>query len=94
MSNLSFLNAQEGWSVGFDGISRYVIHHTSTSGLKWDVFSPAGLTQANADQVLLSLTFITNTTGWLIIQDGQGNDNLFQTTTSGHTWYALHPVIG
>ena len=93
LATLSFLNAREGWSLGFDGTGRYAIHHTGNSGLKWEIFYPTGLLQANADQVaLLDLTFINRTTGWSIIKDEQDNYRLFQTTTGGHTWYALHPV--
>ena len=90
----SFLNAQEGWSFGFDTQGQYAIIHTSTGGLTWHTFQPTGLIPTQADtQVLISMQFINSTTGWLIIQDAQGNHDLFQTNTGGHNWRQLQPVI-
>lgn len=89
----SFVNAQEGWNFEFDGQDHYAILHTSNGGLSWNSFRPSGLIPANADtQVLENIQFINTTTGWLIIQDDQGNLNLFQTNTGGRYWHALQPV--
>lgn len=90
----SFPNAQEGWNFGFDGQDHYTILHTSNGGLSWNSFRPSGLIAADAEnQVLEDIQFINATTGWLIIQDDQGNLDLFQTHTGGRSWQALQPVV-
>ena len=94
-SLLSFLNAQQGWSFGFDGAGQFILHHTSNGGQFWSLLQPRGLPQADINnQVLLQLSFITSTTGWVLINGKQNIIHLFQTSTGGHDWYELHPVVG
>jgi photosystem II stability/assembly factor-like uncharacterized protein len=92
--NLSFLNAQQGWSFGFDGQGQFFMHYTSTGGLTWSTFQPTGLLAAQPDyQVVSNLTFVNVLTGWIIIKDAQDNYNLYQTNNSGKSWQLLSPVV-
>ena len=91
----SFLNAQQGWSFGFDGQGQDVIHHTSTSGWSWELIHPTGLLKPDSrNQAIGDLSFLNASTGWVFIKDSKNNWNLFQSENGGHSWHALHPQLG
>lgn len=91
----SFLNARQGWSFGFNDQGQYVIHHTSTGGRPWELIHPTGLLKPDAlNQAIGNLSFLNAMTGWILIKDAQNIQHLFQTNDGGHTWYALHPILG
>lgn len=90
----SFPDAQDIWGFEFGSQNHYLILHSRTGGLSWQSFQPTGLIAANADtQVLVSIQFLNAATGWVIVKDEQGNFDLFQTNTGGHSWHLVHPVI-
>src|SRR5579884_1789944 len=59
----NFLNAQQGWSFGFDGQGQDVIHHTGTSGWSWELIHPTGLLKPDSrNQVIGDLSFLNAST--------------------------------
>ncbi len=92
--SLSFLNAEQGWSFGFNAGGQFILHHTSNGGKSWELVSPTGLLKPDSqNQEIGQLSFINARTGWISIKDIQNNWNLFQTNDGGHTWHALHPTL-
>jgi photosystem II stability/assembly factor-like uncharacterized protein len=90
---LNFLNYQEGWSFGFDGQGQFTMHTTTTGGLSWRIIHPTGLIAPDADnQVIMNLSFLNASTGWVIIKDAQSNLHLFQTNNAGLNWHEVNPV--
>ncbi len=92
--SLNFLNAQQGWSFGFDGQGQFIVHHTNNGGRSWELISPTGLLKPDTqNQVIGNLSFLNARTGWVAIKDIQNNWNLFQSDDGGHTWNAIQPLL-
>jgi photosystem II stability/assembly factor-like uncharacterized protein len=72
---LFFLDAQNGWAVGWAG----TVLHTVDGGQKWQLVKIPG-----ASWSLSSITFQDANHGWIVGFAGQ----LFQTSDGGKTWEA------
>jgi photosystem II stability/assembly factor-like uncharacterized protein len=71
--SLSFINSQEGWAAGPDGII-----HTSDGGQAWEYQIEPESTLARG---LRQITFIDRKQGWVVSRDGA-----LRTTDGGDTW--------
>ena len=91
LSNVDFVDAQNGWAVSDDGLgyggagAPLTVEHTTDGGATW----VPQYVYDNAD--LYGVDFISDTTGWVCgdyrpSQNSDGLSGIFATTNSGLTW--------
>ena len=89
---LAFRTSQEGWLLELDQTTNQpLLYRTQDAGIHWNVLHPIGLPSFNG--VVLSLQFLTSTTGWLVTNDDSGTTHLLQTNDAGQHWLVLHPLL-
>lgn len=80
VSAFAFANAQNGWLV-----SNNQLIATADGGASWSrlpvSFSPS--------ETVITMNFISATTGWLVTQNENSVTNLYQTTDGGYSWMAF-----
>ncbi len=80
VSAFAFINAQTGWVI-----SAGQLIFTADGGASWSrlpvAFSPS--------ETVISLNFISETTGWLVTQNENFVTNLYQTSDGGYSWTAF-----
>ncbi len=71
------------------GFSLITLHHNHWVSLPL----PSEITDTNQQDQLLQIDFADVNTGWMIVDNGNGNGQLWVTHDGGKRWYQLHPRI-
>ncbi|MGF9801211.1 WD40/YVTN/BNR-like repeat-containing protein [Brevibacillus agri] len=88
--NYDFVSIYTGWTT--DGENLY---HTNDYAMSWKMLvknREVDKTVADSDRIV-SIDFVTDQVGWIVISSQVAPNQLFKTTDGGHTWRIVHPRL-
>lgn len=88
--NHDFVSINTGWAT--DGKN---VYYTNDSAVKWKKLIASREVDKNVadnDQIV-SIDFVTDKVGWIVMSNQVVPNRLFKTTDGGHTWQIIHPRL-